>query len=248
VLITIRRKPTLKGWKEYLSLLKISSIPILTMSVLEIQKSILAMPHAFLVLQKAQEVLEKEKELRKHFYEAIEENRKMEFINGEIVFQSPVKRQHNDACGNIYKLLDFFVVEYDLGWVGIEKILVSLTRNDYEPDVCFWKVAIAKDFKEDQMQFPAPDLVIEVLSRSTAQIDRSTKHDDYEAHGVKEYWLIDPATKMVEQYVLKNKKYELIFKGKDGTISSEAVKNFRIPAAAIFDKRLTNKILTSFAK
>ncbi|MCA0229374.1 MAG: Uma2 family endonuclease [Bacteroidetes bacterium] len=65
------------------------------------------MPHAFLIIQKAQEALEKEKELRQHFYEVIEENKKMEFINGEIIFQSPVKRRHNDATGNIYKMMDF---------------------------------------------------------------------------------------------------------------------------------------------
>jgi hypothetical protein len=52
---------------------------------------------------------------------------------------------------------------------------------------------------------------------------------------------------VVEQYVLKNKRYELVFKGKDGTISSEAVKNFQIPAAAIFDKKLTNKVLAEFS-
>jgi Uma2 family endonuclease len=217
------------------------------MSVSEIQKSILAMPHAVVVLEKVKEALEKEKELRLHFYETIEENKKMEFINGEIIFQSPVKRRHNEAGGNIFKLLDFFVVEHDLGWVGIEKILVSLTRNDYEPDVCFWKTAKAKNFTDDQMQFPAPDLVVEVLSKSTAHTDRTTKYEDYEAHGIKEYWIVDTHAKVVEQYVLKNKRYELVFKGKDGTISSEAVKNFQIPAAAIFDKKLTNKVLAEFS-
>lgn len=206
------------------------------------------MPHAFLILQKAQEALEKEQELRQHFYENIEENKKMEFINGEIVFQSPVKRRYNDACGNIYKILDFFVVEHDLGWVGIEKVLVSLTRNDYEPDVCFWKKDKAQHFTEDQMQFPTPDLVVEVLSKSTATTDRTTKYDDYEAHGVKEYWLIDTNAKVAEQYILQNKRFELIFKGKNGIIASVAAKNFEIPVAAIFDKRLANKTLTAFSK
>jgi hypothetical protein len=75
------------------------------MSIAEIQKGVLAMPHAFVVLQRLQDALEKEKELRKHFYEIIEENLKMEFINGEIIFHSPVKLKHNDATGNIYKFV-----------------------------------------------------------------------------------------------------------------------------------------------
>ena len=218
------------------------------MSVAEIQKGILAMPHAFVVLQRVQETLEKEKELRKHFYEIIEENRKMEFINGEIYFHSPVKLKHNESNGNIYKLLDIFVIENDLGLVGIEKLLISLTRNDYEPDVCFWKQSRAKDFTEDQMQFPAPDLVVEVLSKSTANNDRTVKYDDYEAHGVKEYWIIDPSKETIEQYILSHKKYELVFKGKDGILESTAVKNFKIPVRAIFDKKLNNKTLNEILK
>lgn len=217
------------------------------MSVNEIQKHLLAMPHAFLIIQKAQEALEKEKELRQHFYEVIEENKKMEFINGEIIFQSPVKRRHNDATGNIYKMMDFFVVEHNLGWVGIEKVLVSLSRNDYEPDVCFWKKDKAKHFTDDQMQFPAPDLVVEVLSKSTAHTDRTTKFEDYQAHEIKEYWIVDPSTQVIEQYVLHSKRYELIFKGKNGFITSAAIKNLTIPVAAIFDKKLANQALASFS-
>jgi Uma2 family endonuclease len=218
------------------------------MSITEIQKGVLAMPHAFVVLQRLQDALEKEKQLRKHFYEIIEENRKMEFINGEIIFHSPVKLKHNEANGNVYKLLDTFCIENDLGLVGIEKLLISLTRNDYEPDVCFWKQSRAKDFTEDQMQFPAPDLVVEVLSKSTANNDRTIKYEDYEAHGVKEYWIIDPTKQTIEQFVLSHKKYELVFKGKDGILESVAVKNFKIPVKAIFDKRLTNKVLTELLK
>lgn len=218
------------------------------MSITEIQKTILAMPHAFVVLQRLQVALEKEQELRKHFYEIIEENRKMEFINGEIYFHSPVKQKHNDANGRVYRLISAFVDEYDLGWTGIEKTLVSLTRNDYEPDVCFWKQAKAKNFTEDQMKFPAPDFVVEVLSKSTANTDRTIKYEDYEAHGVKEYWIIDPTKQTIEQYVLSHKKYELLFKGKDGNIESVAIKNFKIPVKAIFDKRLTNKVLTELLK
>ncbi|MDZ7900396.1 MAG: Uma2 family endonuclease [Arcicella sp.] len=217
-------------------------------SLPQIQRDILASPHAFIVLQRLQDALEKEKELRKHFYEIVEENRKMEFINGEIYFHSPVKLKHNEANGRIYRLLAGFVDENDLGLVGIEKLLISLTRNDYEPDVCFWKQSRAKDFTEDQMQFPAPDLVVEVLSKSTENTDRTTKYEDYEAHGVKEYWIIDPSKQTIEQYILSHKKYELVFKGKDGNIESVAVKNFKIPVKSIFDKRLTNKVLNDILK
>ena len=127
-------------------------------------------------------------------------------------------------------------------------MLVSLSRNDYEPNVCFWKKDKAKHFTDDQMQFPAPDLVVEVLSKSTAHTDRTTKFEDYQAHEIKEYWIVDPNIQVVEQYILHRKSYELIFKGKDGFITSTAIKNLTIPVAAIFDKKLTNQALAGFSK
>jgi Uma2 family endonuclease len=218
------------------------------MSIAEIQKGVLAMPHAFVVLQRIKGVLDKEKELREQFYQIIDNNHKVEFINGKIIFHSPSQKRHIDVVGNLIKVLPTFTEKYNLGWVGFYDIMVSLTRNDYEPDVCFWKQSKAKDFTEDQMQFPAPDLVVEVLSKSTENRDRTIKYEDYEAHGVKEYWIIDPTKQTIEQYVLSHKKYELLFKGKDGNIESVAMKNFKIPVKAIFDKRLTNKVLTELLK
>jgi Uma2 family endonuclease len=213
------------------------------MSVLELEKEVLDSPTAYLILNRIQEALEREKAERQRFYEIIDENRKMEFINGEIVFQSPVKRAHNNAGGRIYRLLCAFVDEHDLGWVGIEKILVSLTRNDYEPDVCFWKTATAAAFTDAQMQFPAPDLAVEVLSKSTAKTDRETKFKDYEAHGVGEYWIVDSEKRTVEQYVLEDGRYELRMKSSDGMLNCQAIAGLAFPVGAIFDKKQTNRII-----
>ena len=44
----------------------------------------------------------------------------------------------------------------------------------------------------------APDLVVEVLSPSTAEIDRGIKRDLYARHGVSEYWLVDPQNESIE--------------------------------------------------
>lgn len=198
---------------------------------------ILEMPHAAILAERIQTALENEKAERGHFYQSVDENRKMEFINGEIFFQSPVKIEHNRATGFSYNLLTNFVNKHNLGFVGIEKILISLTRNDYEPDVCFFGNAKAENFKVGQMQFPAPDLAIEVLSDSTAKHDRETKFEDYAAHGVTEYWIIDPKKETVEQYILQGESYELLIKSGNGDITSVVVENFVIPIRAIFDKQ-----------
>ncbi|MGI8642423.1 MAG: Uma2 family endonuclease [Pyrinomonadaceae bacterium] len=205
----------------------------------------LQMPDAVLFAQKLESALQAEKKKRQHFYEIVEENKKMEFINGEIIFHSPVKLQHNRATTLLGKLLDTFVVKHNLGLMGLEKLLVSLTRNDYEPDICFFGNEKAKSFKRKQMQFPAPDFVVEVLSDSTAKYDRETKFQDYAAHGVSEYWIVDADKKVVEQYFLQNEQYELLLKAKDGEIESVVLADFKIPIRAIFDEAENLKTLTS---
>ncbi len=208
---------------------------IMTTDLLEIA---LQRPDAYLFIDRLTAALDLEKATRLHFYEIVEENKKMEFINGEIVFHSPVKRWHNKATGYLYQVLDAHVRKHNLGDVGIEKLLVSLTRNDYEPDVCFWNIEKSADFDDDQMQFPAPDFIAEVLSPSTAKNDKSggIKFRDYESHGVQEYWVIDPEKQVVEQYVLEEGEYALRLKASEGMIRSEAVAGFAIPIQAIFDE------------
>lgn len=48
----------------------------------------------------------------------------------------------------------------------------------------------------------APDLVAEILSPSTSRKDLREKYDLYQRSGVKEYWVIDPPGRWVQQYVL----------------------------------------------
>lgn len=194
------------------------------------------MPDAAIFVQKLKSALREERKKRRHFYEIVEENRKMEFINGEIIFHSPVKLQHNHSTTLLAKLLDTFVVKYDLGLVGVEKLLVSLTRNDYEPDICFFGKNKAKRFRRNQMQFPAPDFVVEVLSESTEKHDRETKFQDYAAHGVEEYWIIDAEKETIEQYLRQNEQYELLLKSNSGEITSFVLPEFKIPIRAVFNE------------
>lgn len=199
-------------------------------------ESILEMPNAFLLVKKVESRLADEQKRRRHFYKIVEENKKMEFINGEIVFHSPVKLQHNDATFLLGMLLKAFVNKNKLGFVGVEKIMISLTRNDYEPDICFFNKGKAQNFKRKQVQFPAPDFVVEVLSDSTAKNDRETKFQDYAAHGIGEYWIVDAEAQTIEQYFLKDEQYELLLKAKDGSIESVVLPDFKIPIRAIFDE------------
>ena len=117
--------------------------------------------------------------------------------------------------------------------------MISLTRNDYEPDICFFNAEKAATFTADQMLFPAPDFVVEILSRKTARNDRGIKKQDYAAHGIKEYWIIDTQKERVEQYLLLNKDDTDYFMPYiytiDEDIESRVIAGFNIAVRAIFD-------------
>jgi Uma2 family endonuclease len=195
------------------------------------------------VVQRLRDLLDDEALRRVHFIATVTESEKAEFINGEKIVQSPAKFKHTFVVGKLLNLLENYVSANSFGWVGFEKVMISLTRNDYEPDICFFRADTADAFHSNQMRFPAPDFVVEVLSASTAAIDRGVKFEDYAAHGVGEYWIIDPDTETVEQYRLAGDRYELAIKAQTGELRSFAVPGFVIPVRAIFDEQINQATL-----
>ncbi len=201
-------------------------------------EQLLQSPKLSLYVEQLQATLQQEKLRRQDFYNYIREDQKAEFINGEVIIHSPVMKRHNAATGLLYKLMSTYAILHDLGFVGVEKIMITLTRNDYEPDICFFNQEKSVQFAEDQKLFPAPDLIVEVLSDSTKKIDRGIKFEDYQAHGIQEYWMVDPEQKLVEQYILSGNTYNLALKSDNGIIKSHVLAGFDIPVQAIFDEKI----------
>ena len=216
------------------------------MSLLE---KILVRSDAEQIIAQAQERLQKEWIDRRNFYKDLTPSVKAEFIAGSVVVHSPVWKEHNAASLQLAKLIDTYVSLHDLGFVGIEKILLQCSRNDYEPDLCFFGNEKAQHFKTDQMFFPAPDFVVEIISKSTEHIDRKVKFQDYAMHGVREYWLVVPNKQTVEQYTLINTAYELVKKhSDDDVINVLTIKGLSFSVAAIFDVKANLKALQNILK
>lgn len=188
------------------------------------------------ILKEINDYWQEEERKRSAFFDLVHENQKAEFINGEALLHSPVKNQHWVACTNIAAYLTVFVNENKLGKVGVEKVLIHCTRNDYEPDVVFFNPEKASQFKPEQMLFPAPDLAVEVLSESTKVNDYGIKFSDYAIHGVSEYWIVDPINQSVEQYFLKEGTFHLHQKlTESGILKSKMVKGFEMEIRTIFN-------------
>ncbi len=196
-----------------------------------------------------QEFLSSEEERRNFFYNKITDQEKAEFINGEIVLHSPVVMIHNITLKYLLFAIDKYASHHNLGFVGYEKLMIRLTRNDYEPDLCFFNQGRADSFLPNQKLFPAPDFIAEVLSESTEKNDRGIKMEDYAAHSVKEYWLIEPKRKYVEQYFLKHGSFFLHKMYSEGdVIQSEVINGLQLPVEAIFNEMANNQYLKQFFK
>jgi len=202
-------------------------------SVLEQMKASPILPK---LLAELNTMLANEKALRTEFYNAITEDDKAEFISGEIVMHSPVMLRHSNASQLIYRAMSTFVDLADAGVVSHEKSMMECSRNSYEPDVAYWGKHKADKFTPQQLLFPPADLVVEITSKSTEANDRGVKFEDYAAHGIGEYWIVNPEQRTVEQYLLEEAVYVLAEKKKAGIIESMVLKGFNLPVPAVFDK------------
>ena len=141
----------------------------------DILQPILHSPRLKEYMNELSSFIKTEEEKREHFYATMTEQEKVEFINGEVVYQSPVVHKHNKVGRLLIQLLGIYVDEHQLGFVGYEKILLRLSRNDFEPDICFFRKEVADTFSDKTMFFPAPDFIAEILSKSTEKNDRGVK-------------------------------------------------------------------------
>ncbi|NJO00880.1 MAG: Uma2 family endonuclease [Bacteroidia bacterium] len=99
---------------------------------------------------------EDEQKRRHQFWAGHDESQKAEFIEGEIIYHSPVYGRHWKVSTQILRYLIPFVYDRKLGEVAVEKVMIRCTRNDYEPDICFWTSERAREFQDKQSAFPPP--------------------------------------------------------------------------------------------
>ncbi len=194
-------------------------------------------PTLQLMMDELQEILEAEKIVRQKFYEDIESSDELlEFINGEIVKIGILKLKNSLPLENLHRILETFVSENNLGAIG-ENSMISLSRNDYLPELSFFGKEKARQFLPLQTRFPAPDFVVEIATPESQHIDFFVKHVDYAAHGVAEYWIIEPSSKQISQFLLKKdqREYELHHKTNNGILHCHVLDGLNIPVEAIFD-------------
>ncbi len=132
-----------------------------------------------------------------------------EIVDGELLVTPAPVPLHQIIAGNLYAELRIHVRKRKLGRVFIAPLDVLFSPSTVlEPDVIFVSNSRLHIIGEKNLTGP-PDLVVEVLSESTAQLDREIKPKQYALYGVPEFWRIDPFKKTVEVFGLERGEYEL---------------------------------------
>jgi Uma2 family endonuclease len=121
----------------------------------------------------------------------------IQLIDGEVVIGMPPIPLHQAVVGEVLFLL-MTIAKKQGGRAFTAPLEVYLDEyNSYEPDVLYLTPDSPCQVEAKRLT-GAPDLVVEVLSTSTAKLDRDEKYRAYERHGVREYWIIDPLHQTVE--------------------------------------------------
>lgn len=142
-------------------------------------------------------------------------------------FLTSPKFVHQDVLGQLY--LAFHASCAQDGVILLAPLDVHFDKdNILQPDLLYIS-RTRSDIIRDGYVYGAPDLVVEILSDSTARNDKTIKKGTYERFGVAEYWLVEPEYRLVDQFVLTEGEYRLV---KTWTVEDEIVSS-AVPCLAV---------------
>ncbi len=129
---------------------------------------------------------------------ALPEHIRAELIDGHIFYFAGANTIHQRIAGNLYVTLSTHIKQNqgacEVFFPPYSVFLDDENKNSLQPDVLV--ICDSAKIKEDGCH-GAPDLVIEVVSKSTKSRDYGIKLQKYRTSGVKEYWVIDPTRETV---------------------------------------------------
>jgi len=157
-----------------------------------------------------------------------------EIIEGDHVVTPSPTTKHQRVLAKLTSLLIVHVSTHNLGTVLAAPLDVLLAPTSVvQPDLLFISKERQDIIKEANIQ-GAPDLVVEVLSPSTAAIDRGGKMALYARYGVSHYWILDARHLTLETYEIREGEYELISQFKqNGPVKPRLFPDLTIPLAEL---------------
>jgi Uma2 family endonuclease len=153
-----------------------------------------------------------------------------EWVNGEVIVQMPPKRPHQRVVGFLMQLMGLFIQLFQLGELLPAPFEMRATPDGpaREPDLLFVAREHLDRLSAERLSGPA-DLIVEVISDDSVARDRADKFYEYQAAGVREYWIVDsrPDRERADFYVLDEKeRYRPVPPEADGRYHSTVLPGF----------------------
>ncbi len=168
---------------------------------------------------------------------------RVELIKGKLFRMSPApKRSHQEIHSRMYvelgvfvkgKVCDLYSTPFDVRFPNKSDDPNEQTFTVVQPDIC---VVCDHSKLDDAGCKGAPDLIVEILSPSTASKDLNEKYQLYEEHGVKEYWVVYPGEAVLEIYELQGTQY--VSKGKfvkEDVVTSNVLMGLKLDLSEVFE-------------
>lgn len=162
-----------------------------------------------------------------------------EVILGRLHMSPAPRPKHQRAVGRLHLAISRFVEERRLGEVFLAPIDVLLPglASPVQPDLSFLRESRLSTVTDEAIE-GAPDLVVEVLSRSNWLTDRRDKLEIYARAGVAEYWIVDPDERTIEVFGLQGQTYDLLEKrGAGEAVRSRVLSGLEAPIDEILPKQ-----------
>ncbi|MBO8155851.1 MAG: Uma2 family endonuclease [Bacillaceae bacterium] len=166
-----------------------------------------------------------------------DDGQRYELVNGTLEMLAPApSSEHQVISNNLSAVInqscrfDYFILDAPID-------LILSNHEVRQPDLVMIHMERRHIITRRGIE-GAPDLVVEILSPSTAMNDKKSKWETYARFGVNEYWIVDPVHRTVEQHVLhgEKSKYDLneVYGKEEDTITSPHISCLSIPVKEVF--------------
>lgn len=184
----------------------------------------------------------KERITFEEFCNLVNEDQKAHLIDGVMIMESPASNIYEDLFGFLHSILRVYASRKKIGVVLGSRTLIRL--SDYtglEPDLLFVNNVNRHIIKEQYID-GAPDMVAEIVSPSSRQLDQMEKKKLYAEYGVREYWLIDPYRQTAEFFYNQHGKWTNLPVDERGVFLSKVILDFWLRVDWLFAEKMPDEL------
>ena len=181
--------------------------------------------------------LKKEERFTYTDYYSWDDDQRWELIEGVPYLMAAPTLEHQGIISNILHKLRLFL-EGSSCKVYPSPVDVRLNADTYDDTVVQPDIIVVCDkskLSDIRACVGTPDMIVEVLSPSSHMRDKLIKFKLYQQVGVREYWIVDPDTKMVAAYILQSGKYVTSVYGETDTAPVHVLEGCEISLGEVFD-------------